>query len=181
MSKLICQACQKEYDKYENFKPVFNLCPSCRNIKNRIKRQTLCPVCNKVHFGRNNRGDGICIDCRIAIRLANPKPKRITYCPVCGKIKNLYRKTCSKRCRNIARKWPQEVKDKISLARLRYFDTPEGMAYREKRRVITTKYNQGGTMNAEVSQADYCVDIPIVFDDVDFDNNFDGWSKGEDW
>jgi hypothetical protein len=102
-------------------------------------------------------------------------------CPRCQKPFTHKRwNYCSKECADAKDESTPETNRKKSISRRAYLSTPRGVAELERLSRVCTEFNYGNGWNI-LSMEEYAVDIPVIRDDLDYENYFDGYPKAEDW
>lgn len=103
-------------------------------------------------------------------------------CPRCSKpFIGAFSQTkyCSPECANV-REFTPESNLKKSIKKREHYATPQGVAARQQYSRIWTEFNKGNGW--EMLKIDeYAVDIPVIRDNDDFENYFDGYDRGENW
>jgi hypothetical protein len=103
----------------------------------------------------------------------------IKKCPRCGNDHRKKGTFCSRSCANV-RVHSQKDKDIRREKLLRYHETPESAATREKASRSRTAYNKGLEYNA-IPQEDYAVEVPEIRGDIEDYDMFDNYEKAEKW
>ncbi len=103
----------------------------------------------------------------------------IKKCPRCGNDHRKKGTFCSRSCANV-RVHSQKDKDIRREKLLKYHETPESAATREKASRSRTAYNKGLEYNA-IPQEDYAVEVPEIRGDIEDYDMFDNYEKAEKW
>lgn len=147
-------------------------------IKKRKKDRHVyyCAICKKKCKGRAREGK-LCPK-HEKIRVANLYKKK---CPICGKI---FRRReglnfCGYSCAN-SRSPSEETKLKTSITCKAFWNTPQGMNAREKKRRWLTNVRAGRIIH-EVDREEFAIEIPTVRFEEDFEDYFPDYEKGEEW
>ena len=135
----------------------------------------VCERCGKEHHKRSKFCSKEC-----TYEGKNYKEK-IKICARCGKKhQNMRSDFCSASCCHSIIP-SDETKAKMSKAKKEYFDTPEGMAYKEQKRQQAIDWNKGGDGNVSVIIDEFAVDIPTFRDLDDYSEFLDGFSIDDKW
>lgn len=89
-------------------------------------------------------------------------------CPVCSVIHRKRNEYCSKACSNRGRTITDETKQKLSVRRKEYLQTPEGIAT-----VKRTSEINANPENTTIPMDEYAVDIPDLPDILDLPDGYD--------